>query len=96
MSKQNRRSARSTQISRKWLIAAVVGVIVLIGGVIALPALTNGTRTSLPNSASAFSVLTLVGQPAPAFTATNVDGKPFTLNPGDGKAKVIVFYMGFR
>ena len=96
MSKQSRRAARPRQTSRTWLIVAVVGVIVLIGGVIALPTLTNSTRTSLPDSANTFSVPTLVGQSAPAFTATNVDGKPFTLTPGDGKAKVIVFYMGFR
>ena len=37
-----------------------------------------------------------VGKPAPEFTATGADGKPYTVKPGDGRTKVVVFYMGFR
>lgn len=50
----------------------------------------------LPDSEEAFSVPDHVGQPAPAFTAIAVDGRPFTVTPGDGRPKAIVFHMGFR
>jgi len=37
-----------------------------------------------------------VGERAPAFTAVGVDGEPYTMTPGDGRPKVLIFYMGFR
>lgn len=100
MSKQNRRPTKSSPTANKWLIVALAGVIVLIGGLIAAPAISRnagsgGAQTNLPNSKNTFSVPTLVGQAALSFTATNVDGKPFTVTPGDGRAKVLVFYMGY-
>jgi hypothetical protein len=65
----------------------------LIGG---LAALSGVFSTTPRETKDAFSVPTLVGQPAPEFTALGADGKPVTVKPGDGRAKALVFYMGFR
>ena len=75
-------------------MTAVVGVLILAGVWIA-SGLNPGSGTGLRNSGTAFSIPDHVGQPAPAFTAVNVDGQPYKLTPGDGRAKAIVFYMGF-
>ena len=37
----------------------------------------------------------LVGQSAPPFTLTDAAGKAYSLNPGDGKDHLLVFYMGY-
>ena len=50
---------------------------------------------NLANSQNAFNVSTLVGKPAPAFTLTDAQGKPFTFQPGDGKKYVFAFNMGY-
>jgi hypothetical protein len=52
-------------------------------------------ESDLPNSENVFTVPDHVGQPAPAFSAVGVDGKPYTVTPGDGRPKVLVFYMGY-
>jgi hypothetical protein len=39
-------------------------------------------------------VNTLVGQPAPAFTLSDSDGKSYTVTPGQGKPLVHVSHMG--
>lgn len=68
-------------------------IIVLLGGLVFWRTTTGGA--TLPDTDSAFNVPTHVDQPAPEFTATNVDGQPYTMKPGDGRPKVLVFYMGF-
>lgn len=76
------------------VVALVVGALIL-GGVWFASRLNFGSGTGLGNSGTAFSVPDHLGQPAAAFTAVNVDGQSYTLKPGDGRAKAIVFYMGF-
>ena len=50
---------------------------------------------TLPNSANAFDVNSLVGQPAPEFMLPSASGDSFTFRPNDGRKHVIVFYMGY-
>jgi cytochrome oxidase Cu insertion factor (SCO1/SenC/PrrC family) len=38
--------------------------------------------------------LAVVGQPAPGFSLMDQYEQPYTLNPGDGKNHLLVFYMG--
>ncbi len=73
----------------------VIGVLAVGGWAIAQQ-FTPRTGATLRDSDTAFSIATHVGQPAPEFTATDVDGQPYTFTPGDGRPKVIVFYMGFQ
>ena len=73
-------------------VTAVVGVLILGGAWLVI---RSGASGGLQNSGTAFSVPDHVGQPAPAFTAVNVDGQPYQFKPNDGRAKAIVFYMGF-
>jgi hypothetical protein len=76
-------------------IVLVIGFIAIGGWAIAQQ-FTPRTGTTLRDSDTAFSIATHMGQPAPEFTATGVDGQPYTFTPGDGRPKVIAFYMGFR
>ena len=80
-----------------WLLAAalVLGGSILVG-VLASRQSASETGTALRDSDTAFSIPDLVGQPAPTFTAISVDGQPYTVTPGDGRPKAIIFYMGFR
>lgn len=55
----------------------------------------SASGVDLPNSETAFSIPNHVGQPAPAFAAIGVDGNPHSVMPGDGRPKVLVFYMGY-
>lgn len=50
---------------------------------------------NLANSQNAFSVGTRVGKPAPAFTLSDAQGKPYKFQPGDGKKYVFAFNMGY-
>ncbi len=91
-----RRVRRKSRTGPLIAVALVLGV-VIVGGLILLsqrPA--PDTETALPDSDSAFSLPGRVGPPAPAFTALGVDGEPYTVTPGDGRPKAIIFYMGFR
>ena len=36
-----------------------------------------------------------VGSQAPGFTLRDVQGKSYVVRPGDGKAHLLVFYMGY-
>ena len=94
MNKKRQEVRRLRTRQRIVAIALLVGMLTL-GGVWLAGRLNAGSGTGLGNSSTAFSVPDHVGQPAPTFTAVNVDGQSFTLKPGDGRAKAIVFYMGF-
>ena len=50
---------------------------------------------NLPNSNSALNVGTLIGQPAPAFTLPDANGKPYKFQPGAGRKYVLAFNMGY-
>jgi hypothetical protein len=90
---KKRRAAQKLRTTRLVVAVAVVaGVLILAGAWIAIRSGANG---GLRDSSTALSVPDHVGQPAPAFTAVNVDGQPYQVKPGDGRAKAIVFYMGF-
>lgn len=93
MSKKQR-AARKPSAGKFVLAGAVVGIVVLAGLAVARwrPA---SNANGLDETDTAFSISTRVGQPAPAFTAIGVDGQPYTLTPGDGRPKAIVFYTGF-
>lgn len=98
MSQSNKRSTRGSQGKQRSRTGAWVIAVLLIGALVsgAGLALTGAFRTAPQETDTAFSIPTLVGKPAPEFTATGADGKPYTLKPGDGRTKVVVFYMGFR
>lgn len=89
---------RATRQPKTALIITGVLVIgaVIIGGLWEPRRSASGGDGTLRDSDTAFSVSTHVGQPAPKFTAINVDGQPYTMTPGDGQPKAIVFYMGFQ
>ena len=55
----------------------------------------NSPTGGLTNDDSTFSYDSLVGKPAPAFTAPDANGQPYTFTPNDGRKHVIVFNMGF-
>ncbi len=76
------------------VVGAALLTIVIIVGVVVWQQSTK-TATGLRDSDTAFSISTHVGQPAPKFTATDVDRQPYTVTPGDGHPKAIVFYMGY-
>jgi cytochrome oxidase Cu insertion factor (SCO1/SenC/PrrC family) len=50
--------------------------------------------TSSPSSTGTLR-LAVVGQPAPGFSLKDQNRQPYTLNPGDGKNHLLVFYMGY-
>jgi len=72
-----------------------IGAAALTGVLLAQQPRGNVEETDLPNSDTAFTVPDHVGEPAPAFSAIGVDGNPHTVTPGDGRPKVLVFYMGY-
>ena len=90
MSKKKRRQNPKT--AQRVLGAALLAVVIIIGAVVWQQ--STKTATGLRDSDTAFSISTHVGQPAPKFTATGVDGQPYTMTPGDGRPKAIAFYMG--
>ena len=91
---KKRRAGQKLRNRQLMVIAAVVGVLIL-GGVWIAFRLGSGASGGLHNSDTAFSLPDHVGQPAPAFSAVAADGQPYKVTPGDGRAKAIVFYMGF-
>lgn len=93
--RQMRKGRRAKPSGRTtFAIVAVLGAIAVVAGLLILPGALSGGAPR--ETEDAFSVPTLVGQPAPEFIATDADGQPFTFKPGDGRAKALVFYMGFR
>ena len=98
MSQSSKRQTRGRQGKQRsrigaWVVGLlVIGVLVVGGGL----ALTGAFRTAPQETDTTFSVPTFVGKAAPEFTATGADGKPYTVKPGDGRSKAIVFYMGYR
>ncbi len=89
-----RKTTRKPSSGKIVLAAAVIGIVILAGLAVTRrrPASSDN---GLEETDTTFSIPTHVGQPAPAFTAIGVDGQPYTLTPGDGRPKAIVFYMGF-
>ena len=92
---------RKTRAKQKRRTGQLIVVALVLGGMIAggwviSRRSASDTGTALRDTDTAFSVPDNVGQPAPEFTATGVDGQPYTVTPGDGHPKAIVFYMGFR
>ncbi len=97
--KQTKRGRPTAQRPRTALVVALglIAVAVIAGVVLIATNLSGGASgVALRDTENAFSVPTLVGQAAPAFTATGADGVAITVKPGDGRAKVLVFYMGYR
>ncbi len=89
MSKR-KRTHKTSLIVMGGVVAAVVAVVGY-----AIIQQFAGDSDGLSNSQTSFSVTDRVGQPAPEFTATNVDGLSYTFKPGDGRPKTLVFYMGY-
>lgn len=92
--RMKRQTSRKPTTGKIILAMTVIGIVILAGWAMARQR-SAGSGNGLPDTDTSFSVPTHVGQPAPAFTAIGVDGQPYTLTPGDGRPKVIVFYMGF-
>jgi len=97
VSKKNkkRRTQPKPQTGR-WIVVRLVIGAVIVGGLVIAQSSTPDTGTALRDSDTTFSFSTLVGQPAPEFTAIGADGQPYTVTPGDGRPKAIVFYMGYQ
>jgi len=94
MSKR-KRATQKPKTGQLIAVALVIGAVIVGGLVISQPS-APGSEAALRDSDTTFSIPTHVGQPAPGFTATGVDGQPYTVTPGDGRPKAIVFYMGFQ
>ena len=94
MSKK-KRVTQKPKTGRLIAVALVIGA-AIVGGLVVSQSSAPGGGTALRDTDTSFSVPTHVGQPAPAFTAIGVDGQPYTVAPGDGRPKAIVFYMGYR
>ena len=106
---KDKRSKRETMKSRKiqkkrrnWLwIGAGLVLIALVAVVVLRRVIPSAPNTNspdvagnLPNSSSALNVGTLIGQPAPAFTLPDANGKPYNFQPGAGRRYVLAFNMG--
>lgn len=91
----SKRRSASPKSSGRALAAGILLAAVVLGGLLVARRGAPSGPSALPESETAFSVSTHVGETAPPFTAMGVDGNPFAVTPGDGRAKVIVFYMGF-
>jgi cytochrome oxidase Cu insertion factor (SCO1/SenC/PrrC family) len=72
---------------------AVVGLAIGLGVYFSQSRQPSPTSSS-PAPAGSNSISS-VGQPAPAFSLMDQYGQPYTLNPGDGKNHLLVFYMGY-
>jgi cytochrome oxidase Cu insertion factor (SCO1/SenC/PrrC family) len=94
MSKK-RRATQKPKPGQIIVVGLVIGAVIL-GGLLVSQQFSPGSGSALRDSDTAFSIATHVGQPALEFTAIGVDGQPYTFKPGDGRPKVIVFYMGFQ
>jgi len=77
------------------ITALGIGAAALTGVLLAQRPRGNVAEIDLPSNESAFTVPDHVGEPAPAFSAIGVDGSPYTVTPGDGRPKALVFYMGY-
>lgn len=77
----------------------VVGSVVILGLAIGLPTYLSqrhhAPSSSAPASAGKPATAALIGKPAPGFSLQDVNGQSYTLTPGDGKAHLLVFYMGY-
>ncbi len=90
---KGKRTRNDSKTRRVVGVGLVVVTVAVVGYAVAQQ--FSGDSTGLRNSQNAFSVFDRVGQPAPGFTAINVDGQPYTFKPGQGRPQVIVFYMGY-
>ncbi|MGH2592802.1 MAG: hypothetical protein ACRDGG_04755 [Anaerolineae bacterium] len=97
MSKKNRKwRTKPKPRTGQWIVVAVIIGVVIVGGLAVSQSSNSGGGTTLRDTDTSFSVPTHVGQPASQFTAVGVDGQPYTVMPGDGRPKAIVFYMGYQ
>lgn len=82
----------------RWFVFVFLGL-VLLGLAIGLLLSLGQATTPSPAASSLGSVPlpegALVGKPALAFELKDPYGQPYTLSPGDGKAHLLVFYMGY-
>ncbi len=90
----NRRVTGKPITGQILLAVAVLGIVIISALAVARQRPSSSDK-GLRDIDTAFSVPTHVGQPAPAITAVGVGGQPYTLTPGDGRPKAIMFYMGF-
>ena len=104
MSKRETMKSRKIQKNRRnWLwIGAGLVLLALVAVVMLRRVNPSAPNTSspdvagnLPNSNSALNVGTLIGQPAPAFTLPDANGKPYNFQPGAGRRYVLAFNMGY-
>ena len=78
-----------------------IGVVVVLALGIGLPVyfgnrhMSSMDMSSSADSKSSNAAAATLGGPAPAFTLKDPSGQSFSVSPGDGKAHVLVFYMGY-
>lgn len=92
----SRRRSTNPKSAAKGLVAGILVAAVVMGGLLVGRRGAPSGVAALPENETAFSVSTHVGEAAPAFTAMGVDGEPYSVRPGDGRPKALIFYMGFR
>lgn len=94
---QRRKSGFAWTLTPLRLAVLVLALVVLGGaGLFGYSGLRK-QATSSPNASdlAAPAHRAEVGKPAPAFALNDPYGQTYTLQPGDGKAHVLVFYMGY-
>jgi hypothetical protein len=98
------RTPALTRFARYWFIGLIALILVVGVGFFALRfSRTPGSEdaesldvaAALPKSEAAFNVSTRVGQPAPAFTLADAQGRTYAFKPGDGRKYVLAFNMGY-
>lgn len=96
--------ARRRQSPHPWLWIGAIALIVIAAGVWfvtanAKPPTQNANAldvaAGLPNTDTAFSIGTRVGQRAPAFTLLDAQSQLYAFQPGDGRKYMLAFNMGY-
>jgi cytochrome oxidase Cu insertion factor (SCO1/SenC/PrrC family) len=91
--------AREGKRRTPFVIPILVLGLAVVGLAIGLGVYFSQSRQPSPTSSSpapaGSNSIASVGQPAPAFSLMDQYGQPYTLNPGDGKNHLLVFYMGY-
>jgi cytochrome oxidase Cu insertion factor (SCO1/SenC/PrrC family) len=81
------------------LIGLAVGLVVYLANRSASPGQSTAPSPSAtvpaPSAGAPSPKAVLIGAQAPPFSLNDTSGKAYSLNPGDGKNHLLVFYMGY-
>lgn len=81
------------------VLGLAVGLVVYLANRSASPGQTTAPSPSAtvppPSATAPPPKAVLIGDQAPSFTLQDPAGKAYSINPGDGKNHLLVFYMGY-